>query len=220
MAGEDLFEQGGARTRQAEDEDRIARRIARALPALEQVTCASRFLGREFLAHPVRVVAGLASFQRIASLVETERRLVFLAILMRLAEREAEMDAVHEGDFGSFELRVHRGDLRFGEAVGLEIGERVIGIAVIWLGGDGGAIGRDGIVLLSGGLESMAARGQRRRIARQPLKDGIEQGEGALVIPGLHTFDREMRLEQGAGGIAIIQRLRLLARAFEFLPLP
>ena len=181
MAGEDLFEQGGARTRQAEDEDRIARRIARALPALEQVTCASRFLGREFLAHPVRVVAGLASFQRIASLVETERRLVFLAILMRLAEREAKVDAVHEGDFGPLELRVHRGDFRFGEAVGLEIGERVIGIAMIRLGGDGGAIGRDGIVLLMKMLVTLENAEQHAAGHKQQEKQDRPPGLGDQV---------------------------------------
>ncbi len=192
VRGEDLLEQGRAGARQAQDEDRVRRLAAGPCMACEQFGRAPLGLRLEFGGHLVGVIARLLALERVAAVVEAERLFVLAAVFVSLAQREGEVNAIHEGDVGPLHCPAHRGQFGIGEAVGLEIGERVPGVALIGLCRAGGAIGGDGVVLFADRLERVPLGGQRRRIAGNLLQHRIEQGEGAVVIPGLHALDGEL----------------------------
>ena len=88
--------------------------------------------------------------------VTTPRPGDLAAILQRLAECEAEMDAIYRGGAVGCVRSAHAGDLVLLEAIGLEVGEAPIGVAEIGAGRDRGAIGGDRRGQLSDGLERMA----------------------------------------------------------------
>ena len=113
--------------------------MRRARPGLigEQFRGANFALTREFGAHRLRAVAGLRTFEIIAALVLRETVGIGALVFQRLAERERQMDPVHEGKIGAPGLLLHACDLGIIEAIGLEIGQRVPGIAMVGLGRNG-----------------------------------------------------------------------------------
>jgi hypothetical protein len=67
--------------------------------------------------------------QPIAVRVVLERFYVLTRVFQRLAEREAQVDAVRLRNVRPRELRTHRGDLPGREAQRLDVGERPPGLA-------------------------------------------------------------------------------------------
>ena len=217
VAGEDLFQQRGTRARQTDDENGIGRFVSRPFAACEQVRRASLALLCQFGAHRVGIIAGLRAFERVAAIVMAETRLVVLAVLVRLAQCEGKVDLVHEGKVGPLGLLLHRRHLGIGETVGLEVGQRIPGIAVIGLCRTGRAIAGNRPLGLARRLERVAAAGEGGRIAGHLFQHGLEQGEGAFVISGLHRFDGQVRLEQRVVRIGFVKAFGLLPRTVEFL---
>ena len=218
VGGEDLFQQRRTGARQAHDEDRVRRGAAVAGILLEQIRGARFDLRLQFRRHLVRAVAQLLALQPVAFVIEAEGIGIFPPVLMGLAEREIEVDAVHQTQIVTGKLGMHRRDLAVLEPERLEIGERIIRIAEIRARSDRGAIGGDGLPLLPTGLERMAARGQRGRVLGQALQDSLEQPERLVIFAGLHALDRQMRLKQRIVRLQVEQMLRLFLGRGEFLP--
>src|SRR4030081_2098769 len=109
MRGEDLLQERGARARQPDDEDRFAACGAVAVSFAEELARADPLLARGVLLQQLGPVAALGALPRVAALVEAEGQGVDLAVLGRLAEREAQVVAVDRGDrrvrLGRLELR-------------------------------------------------------------------------------------------------------------------
>ena len=217
MAGEDLFEQGGACTRQAEDEDRIGRGMPLSDLLVEQRGRADLLLPRHFRAHAIGAVLRLRTFERIALAIMREAFLVFFAILQRLAECEGKMHPVHEGEARSGKPIAHRDEFFVCEAVGFEIGEGIPRIAMCRCGGNRLAIARDRILLPPHRLQRMALAGQGCRVIGQRLQDAVEEAERAFVVAGLHRLDGETGLKQRAIRIAVVKCFGLIASRLELL---
>ena len=184
----------------------------------EQIGSACLALAGHFGGHGIGAVTGLRALQVVALAVMREAFGIFTAILVGLAQCKGDVDPVHEGEIGPRRLIAHRDHFRVGEAIGLEIGERVVRIAMVRLRSEGGAIAFDRVRLLAHRLERVAPAGQRGGIVGQLFQHPVEQFEGAIIISGLQALDREMRLEQRIGRIASVKRLCLLARTLELLP--
>ena len=107
VSRDDLFGQGRARTRQADDEDRrlvVDAGIAELLEEFRRERLAQAAeIGCGFLGRVVEAVA----MQRVGDIEIADRRLVFADILHRLAEGEAEMDAVAVGQGVVFPQGAH-----------------------------------------------------------------------------------------------------------------
>ena len=97
VAGDDLLDQSGARSRHADDEDRTGRWVAAAWFAPQQ-------RGIEHIADALHilqpfslVVPDLRAFERVACEQAAERVLVLLEVGIGLAERELQVDALSLG---------------------------------------------------------------------------------------------------------------------------
>src|SRR5205823_11727945 len=127
-----LLEQRRARTRQPENKDRFAACGAVTGALAKKLACAHLLLACGVLFHQLRAVATRGALERIAALVVVPRLLVLAAVLVRLAERKAQMVAVElvgrRVRFGRFELC----DFRVGESVVFEIGEAPVRITELW----------------------------------------------------------------------------------------
>src|SRR6185436_2736936 len=123
VRGQDLFDQRGAGTRQADYEDGIGRREPRRRPLREELPCEHPLRARYVARGLLGVVAHQLAAQRVAARVLIERRRVFAHVFERLAEREMEMEAVVVGEIFALDLRTHGGDVIGREAEGLEVRE-------------------------------------------------------------------------------------------------
>src|SRR5437879_2974612 len=143
MGGEYLLEQRRARTRQPENKDRFAARGAVAGALAKKHARAHLLLPCGVLFHQLRAVATRGALERVTALVVAEGARVVRAVLVRLAERKAQMVAVElvgrEVRLGRFELC----DFRVGESVGLEIGEAPVRITELRPGRDRQLVGLD-----------------------------------------------------------------------------
>ena len=220
MGGQDLLDQGRARARQAENEDRVRRSIAGAGLCGEEVRRADLLLGSELGLHALGGVARLGALEPIALLIEGKAFGDLAAVFQRLAEGEAEMHPVVQPDLGRGDAGFHLRDLGFAETVGLQVGQRIPGIALGRAHAAGFAIGLDRFALASPGFQGVTLGGERRRVAGQCFQDFVEQGDGALIIPGLHLLDGEMGGEDGIARLARGKGFGLGQRGGEFLSLP
>src|ERR1700686_1988803 len=96
VRGEYLFDQGRSGARQADDEDRVRPVAAEALPGCEEFGGADLRLQRRITPDPPGLVPALALLECVAALVVAEGLGVLPALLECLAEREAEVIAIHE----------------------------------------------------------------------------------------------------------------------------
>src|SRR3990170_1569790 len=94
MTGEDLLDQSRACARQAEDEDRIGRRVAPGAALGEEFGREHRDRGVDLRGNRIRVVAELLLAQRVAGGEVAEARLGLAAVAVSLAEREVEVQPV------------------------------------------------------------------------------------------------------------------------------
>src|SRR5262249_37830310 len=94
MRGEDLLEQGRARPRQTDDEDRIRLGSSPVLAAGKDVRGATGNLLLGVALDDLRSVAARRSLERIADFVVAVRLLVRPFVLEGLAQRETDMEAV------------------------------------------------------------------------------------------------------------------------------
>jgi len=147
------------------DEDRIGRIVPTAGMPGEEIGSAQLALLRQLRCHGVGAVPGLRPFQRIAAFIMRETVGVVGTIFQRLAQRERQVDAVHEGKVWPPGLFAHAHDFIVGEAIGLEVRQCVPRIAMVGLGSNGGLIAGHRVILRPGGLERVALAGERRRIA-------------------------------------------------------
>src|SRR5208282_6101633 len=108
---ENLLEQGRARARQADDEDRIARRRTRTSPSLEELPGKEMPAVLDEALILTRTVGMLLPMDGIALGIVTKRRLVHLLVLERLAERELEVQSIRGGEIGPRERAAHCRDV-------------------------------------------------------------------------------------------------------------
>src|SRR5258708_7280944 len=146
MRGKDLFEQRGPGTREAHDEDGIRFARADAFAPGEQLACAGVHLHAGIALNDFRPIAYLGMFELIAALVVAVGFLIVAAILEGKTQGEAKMVAIGRRYPRPRLLMEHARELIVGEAVGLEIGEAPIGIAVIRTGRARRVIGNDGLL--------------------------------------------------------------------------
>ena len=208
MAREDLLDQGGARARQAHDEDRGRARRAVTLPLLEE-------LARVDAARAQQAARGLLGPIRhelepdpVALGVVPERALVLGLVLERLAERELEVAALLAVDLAA-QRGAHRRDLVGGEAEGLEVREAPPGLAVARVERDRAAVGLDRARLVAGRAERVAEAEPDLRVARILLEQGfVERDRGFVVAHAAEHHRLEVPAERIVG-IRPQQRLDL-----------
>jgi hypothetical protein len=155
VAGKDLLDQGRARSWQAHDEDRRRVRVAGVRMPREE-----RLVERaaDALVDHLRLnrVVLLERAPRPVALLEVrECTRVVATVLVRLAEREAELYA-RLGRLCPGELPLHRRDLGVVEAEGLEVRQAPPGLAVLRAQLHGPAVGRDRIGLAADRLQRVA----------------------------------------------------------------
>ena len=111
----------------------------------------------------------------------------------------------------------HRFDFALGELVDLEIGQRIIGFAVIRIARQCTVIGfyRSGIV--TAGFFGVAHRSQRDEILRQLIENFIKQRQRLVKITALHGLDCCKGDELGIVWAAGEKRLRLTSGLGETL---
>src|ERR1700722_12270245 len=105
MTGENLYDQGGAGTRQSHDEDRIRRRAACAFAFAENLRREERLRASQMIAGCLRIEGDPSFAQGIAFLVVPERLGKITFVFQRFAEREVQMPAILDSDLLARELR-------------------------------------------------------------------------------------------------------------------
>ena len=171
-----------AGTRQAHDEDRVWRLAAAALPAGEKGRGDHGFLQMLVTLGGVRAVGGLRFLQRVAAFVVREGVRVVAAVFQRLAEREAEVDAVGQAGGGRCFLRAHPGDLVIEEAICLEVGEAPIRVTETGGHVRGTSVGFDCFLLAAQGFQRVANREVQVRGVRCFGQQVLVDGDRLVVI--------------------------------------
>ncbi len=156
MRGQDLLDQGRARSRQAENEDGIGIGYAPAPPRREKGVGAGRDLLRRIGFDGFGAITAFRFFQAVAAFVEGPGRGEVAAVLIGLAQRETEMIAVDEVGGRRRFLAVHDVHFRVGKAVHLQIGQAPIGVAEVRPRLRRAAIGRNRFRHAADGLQRMA----------------------------------------------------------------
>src|SRR5262249_22291723 len=123
VAGENLFDQRRAGTRQTENEDRTRRLAALALVALEEGTRILRLDASYDFAVLVGIVGKVDAAQGIRPGITFERFLEFALVLERLAERKVQAESRLVRQIGAPKLLAHPLDFSRRETVRLESSE-------------------------------------------------------------------------------------------------
>ena len=147
------------------------------------------------------VVGQLRASQRIAFGVVGEGIRVLAGILLRLAEREFEMQALVVIQAAMPQLPLHRGDVAGIEAHGLQVGQAPPGATETGVQLDRSTVGDDRPVGLAFGLQRMAQAHPHPRFLGAPVEDGFVQPDRAAVIAELAQHDRLQVLQVGVAGI-------------------
>ena len=107
----------------------------------------------------------------VAAAVELPGALVVAAVLVRLAEREQEIDlGLRRCRPAAADAPLHLRDRRVVEAVGLEVGEAPVGLAEVRRAADAGVVGGDGVVVVADGLQHVAEAEQCADVAGPQLE--------------------------------------------------
>src|SRR6267378_7334221 len=131
MRGEDLLQERRAGAREPQNEDRFAAGRAVAVALAEKLARTDPLLVRGVLLQKLRPIAALGALERVAALVVAEGHLVGPAVLVRLAEREAQVVAVDQRGRRVRLGRLEPRDLLGGELVGLEVREAPVRVAEV-----------------------------------------------------------------------------------------
>src|SRR5437764_11083380 len=216
MRGQDLFDQSRASPRQPDDEDRVRPLAAEAPPGCEEFTGANLLLQARIALDQFGLVAALALLECIAALVVAEGLGVLAAILECLAEREAEVIAVHETRRRGRLLTAHARELLVREAGGLEVGEAPVRVAIPWPHRGGLAVGLDRLRLPAEGFEGVADRQNQVRSLRavdQQLAVHLQcllmpaEATAGLAVEGPVRRVARLELQELAG---LLDRLQVL----------
>src|ERR1700716_261988 len=145
MRGENLVEERRARARQTQDENRIFLLDAGAVSRGEELVRADVDLLPRVVLDDLGPVAALGALLCIAPRVVAPGLCVLAPILVGLAECETQMIAIAQRGAGRRLCGTHAGDFLVQEAIGLEIRQAPVGVAVVRPGGASGAVGPDGL---------------------------------------------------------------------------
>src|SRR4029453_8197799 len=107
MRSQDLLDQGRARSRHADDEDRIAGRMTLTLASGKELRSEA---GPELLDVAERighVVANRLPFQRIARLIVTKSQFALTFVIKCLAERKVDAGSMNLRQLAAFKLGQH-----------------------------------------------------------------------------------------------------------------
>ncbi len=129
MTGEDLFDEGRAGTLQADDENWIARRVARAGVSVEQRPGEGRDGGLDARRKYHLPLRQLRRADAVASRIMAERAFGVVAIFKCLAERKMKVQRVLHFEL-ALQGMAHRGNISRGESEALEVGKRPISFSV------------------------------------------------------------------------------------------
>ncbi len=174
MRRQDLLEQRRSGPRQADDKYRVRRLVTAARSPLEEFRRADVPLGFQVLRHLLRFVGGLQFLQPVALLVIMEGRREVALVLVGLAQRKIEVNAVHVRQVAVALLRVHLLDLGIAERIDLEVGQRVVRFAMMRAAFDRRLICVDGILVITAGLERMSLGRQRDGVGRELRENFVE----------------------------------------------
>src|SRR6266446_2296247 len=131
MRGEDLLQERRARARQPQNEDRFTAWRAVAVALAEKLARTDPLLVRGVLLQELRPIASLGALQRVAAPGVAEGHVVDAAVLVRLAEREAQVVAVDQRGRWVRLGRLEPCDLLGGELVSLEVREAPVRVAEV-----------------------------------------------------------------------------------------
>ena len=127
---------------------------------------------------------------------------VVARVLVRLAQGEVQMHAIHLVDRGVIDARAHRREVGFGEAERLEVGEAPVRLAEGWIAGDGAAVGRDALVLPALGLQHVAVAEPDLGVRRVLLEElGVHPARALVLADAAQDHGREIAV----GGIAWVR---------------
>src|ERR1700722_8431862 len=149
MRGQDLFQQGRTRARQADDKDRIRIGGSIATTAGEKPGGAHLDLLPGIVLDDFSSIFALSVLQRVTELVIAERFGKFTLILKRFAERKTQTIAVNGTGARCRLCGTQPVQLFIRETVGLEVGKTPIRIANPRTQGGGLAIGLDRLAALA-----------------------------------------------------------------------
>ena len=177
VAGQDLVDQGRARARQADDEDRVWRVEAPSGALGEEGLREHRLRAPDEVGGAVRVVGAARPLERVGFQVVGEGLRVPAGVLVRLGEGEEQVGAfARRRQVPPRGARLDRRPLLGGEAVGLEVGQRPPGLAAARVERQAPAVGRDGLVDAAEGAKAVAVQQPAVRLVGEVL----EQGGGDL----------------------------------------
>ena len=179
VAGENLLDERGARARQADDEDRIRRRLTAAGDGCQKRAVEHRHDAGVALLHRHRIVLHLRPVQPVAGVELRPGAVVVFGVLQRLAEREAKVDLLAVVQVAAFELASHGANLGRFEAEHLQIGQAPIRFAEAGAQRDRAPIGRQRRWLVAHRLQCMRQaqlRAGRIRMQRQRAAVRVDAG--------------------------------------------
>ncbi len=155
MRGQDLFDQGRAGARQAQDKDGIGVGRAPAAARFEKGAGRGLYLqGRvRFDGFDMKMTVG--ALQRVAAVIEGPGRGEIAAILVGLAQGETQVVAVNEMRGLRRFLATHDVHFLIRKRIGFQIGQAPVGIAEVRAGQSGAAVGRDRLRHAADRLERM-----------------------------------------------------------------
>ena len=212
MTGQDLFDQGRARARHADHEDRIARIATGAGTRGEELTTAGADRVQIARMRELRIVGHLLAAQRVAAGVVPERFLRHARVFQRLAQRELEMQARVVIQVIALQLGAHRHDVGRVEAHGLEIGQAPPRTAEARLQFDRTPVRGDRIRGPACGLQRMAVADPDRGLVRYPLEHVLVGGDGIVEIAELAQHHRLHVLQDLVAGLFLQQCLQFFQR--------
>ncbi len=122
----------------------------------EKIGRAHVALRLEVRGHLLSIVTILRLFQAIAALVILKRRFEVLLILVGFAKRKTKVYPVAMCQVFAALLGQHGSDLVIAEFVDLKIGQRVIGLAMLWLAGQRSVVRADRRIVIATGFVGMA----------------------------------------------------------------
>ena len=219
MRRQDLLEQGGARARQAQDEDRVGPGVAPALSRPEEAGIADLLLQTGVGLHDRRgIAAGLAA-QAVAVIVPVPGAGEVAAVLQRLAEGEAEVGPVFHASVRVGRLSAHRVDLGGAEAIGLEVRQAPVGVAEVGPGGRRRAIGLDRLGQAPHGLKRVAQPKGHVPGRRGVRPHAAIDRDGALVLADADGRGRRQGAVVRVIGVEVEQGVDLFACGGVLLPL-
>ncbi len=141
MARQDLFDQGRARAREADDEDGIGRIVAPGLAFGEEIGAEQFDRAPHAGAGVVGAIGKAGAAAGIAALIELEGFGMLARVFQGLAQGELELAVLLGIEVAALQLLAHGGDVFRREAEGLQVGKAPPGFAEAWVQFDAAPVG-------------------------------------------------------------------------------